>query len=91
MNEHRHCDQLMESLSEYVDGALDPALCAELERHLCECDDCQIVFNTMKKTIELYRKVAPAGDVPDDVRSRLYARLDLEDFLNCAGQSGLAG
>jgi hypothetical protein len=38
----------------------------------------------MQKTIDLYRKASPGGDVPDDVRSRLYARLNLEDFLDRA-------
>ncbi len=84
MSEKKQCNQILEQLSEYVDGALDETLCAELERHLCECDDCQVVYNTMKKTIDLYRKTSPGVDVPDDVRSRLYARLNLEDYLNHA-------
>jgi anti-sigma factor (TIGR02949 family) len=91
MNEQKHCQQLMASLSEYVDGTLDEALCTELERHLCECDDCQIVFNTLKKTIELYRKTSPGVDVPEDVRTRLYARLNLEDYLNRAEQRTQGG
>jgi anti-sigma factor (TIGR02949 family) len=84
MTEHNHCHQILEELSEYLDGSLSETLCAELERHMCECDDCQVVYNTMKKTIDLYRKASPGGDVPDDVRSRLYARLNLEDFLDRA-------
>ncbi len=91
MNEQKHCQQLMASLSEYVDGTLDETLCIELERHLCECDDCQIVFNTLKKTIELYRKTSPGVDVPEDVRTRLYARLNLEDYLNHAEQRTQGG
>ncbi len=83
MSEHMQCSQILESISEYVDGTLDETLCAELERHLCECEDCQVVFNTMMKTIDLYRKASPSVDVPEDVRARLYARLNLDDFLHC--------
>ena len=82
MNEQKQCSQIIESISEYVDGTLDENLCAELERHLCECDDCQVVFNTMMKTIDLYRKTSPSVDVPEDVRARLYARLNLQDYLH---------
>ena len=91
MNEHKHCHQILESLSEYVDGTLNETLCAELERHLCDCDDCQVVLNTMQKTIDLYRKAEPGEGVPDDVRSRLYARLNLEDYLNCAEKDPQGG
>ena len=83
MKANATCKQLVESLSEYIDGSLDDTLCAELERHLESCDDCQVVVNTLKKTIELYRITAQGEDVPEEVRARLYARLNLDDFLRC--------
>ena len=83
MSDHTNCRQLVESLSEYVDGSLDDTLCAELERHLDECDNCQVVVNTLKKTIELYRVSDKNENVPAEVRARLYARLNLDDFLRC--------
>jgi anti-sigma factor RsiW len=91
MNEYKQCTQLLESISEYVDGTLDETLCIELERHMCECEDCQVVFNTLKKTIDLYRQASPGMDVPEDVRTRLYARLNLEDFLNCVEKDPQGG
>jgi len=75
------CHQLLESLSDYLDGDLDPALCEELERHMATCEDCRIVVNTLRKTIELYRKTRPDPDVPAEVRERLYVRLKLDAFL----------
>ncbi len=81
MNEERHCHQLIETISDYVDGELDPQLCVELERHLSECDNCQIVVNTLRKTIELYKDPSPGDALPDEVRLRLFYRLHLEDFL----------
>ncbi len=75
------CRELLASLSDYVDGDLDPALCAELERHMATCADCRVVVNTLRKTIELYRKTRPAPEIPAEVRERLYVRLKLDAFL----------
>jgi len=38
------------------------------------------MVDTVKKTILLYQSAQPAG-LPDDVRRRLYQKLDLSDYL----------
>lgn len=81
MNKHETCGQLVESLSEYVDGTLDETLCADLERHIQDCDDCKVVVDTLRRTIELYHITAPEVAVPADVRLRLYTCLNLEDYI----------
>jgi anti-sigma factor RsiW len=78
---HETCRHLLDSLSDYVDGALDDSLCVELERHLEGCENCRIVVDTLRKTVYLYQVTAQPPAVPDDVRQRLYRRLDLGDFL----------
>jgi len=83
--EHSHCHDFLSSLSEYVDGDLSPELCAELERHICECQHCRIVVDTMRKTVELYQDLPEDSVLPSEIRSRLYARLDLEDFRKNEG------
>lgn len=79
-HEHIHCHDFLSSLSEYVDGELDPTVCAELERHMCECQRCRIVVDTMKKTVELYQDLEHEPDLPDAVRTRLLARLALSEL-----------
>jgi anti-sigma factor (TIGR02949 family) len=69
------------SLSEYLDGDLEEELCAELERHLSGCENCRIVLDSLNKTIYLYHTTAQQVTVPEDVRQRLYRRLDLDSFL----------
>jgi len=81
MNDKPHCYGLIETISDYVDGELAPELCAELERHMQDCDNCRIVVDTLKKTIDLYKDASADVTLPDDVRQRLYLRLHLEDFL----------
>lgn len=79
--EHKNCRHLLGSLSDYVDGELEQQLCAELEKHLQGCDDCQIVVDSLRKTISLYRSTAAEAEIPRDVRQRLYRRLNLDDLL----------
>jgi anti-sigma factor (TIGR02949 family) len=81
MNKTHECSQLLSSLSDYVDGALSAELCTELERHMENCENCSIVVNTLRKTVELYHRPAPQEQLPEDVRERLYYRLKLDDYL----------
>ncbi|MEA4908854.1 MAG: anti-sigma factor [Chloroflexi bacterium] len=81
MNDQHDCHQILGSLMDYFDGTLPEELCAELEAHLCECQNCQIVVNTTRKTIELYQTAAKEeGAIPAAVRSRLFTRLNLDDY-----------
>ena len=86
MNDHIHekCDELLGSLSAYIDGDLAPALCQELEKHLEGCDDCRVVLNTTKRSIELVHSPVEKSDLPEDVRERLFNRLSLDDYLKPA-------
>jgi anti-sigma factor RsiW len=80
-----NCHELLSSLSDYIDGELEPGLCAEIERHLEECDKCRVVVDSLRKTITLYHVIAESAEVPHEVRERLYRRLELGDFLQKTG------
>ena len=84
MTDHLHdnCKALLGSLSEYVDGELPSDLCREIEKHLEGCDNCRVVLNTTKRTIDLVHITPEEQTVPDDVRERLFKRLKLDDYLN---------
>ena len=81
---HQNCQALLGSLSEYIDGELPPDLCKEIEKHLEGCDNCRVVLNTTRRTIDLVQ-MPVEENVPDDVRERLFKRLNLDDFLNPQG------
>jgi predicted anti-sigma-YlaC factor YlaD len=83
-HENKDCGYLLGSLSEYVDGTLEEILCEEIERHVADCEDCRVVIDTLEKTVYLYHASAELEPpiVPDEVKERLYKRLDLDDFLN---------
>jgi anti-sigma factor (TIGR02949 family) len=80
MEKHFHCKEFVDTISSYVDGDLSEELCAELDKHLSECDNCRIVVNTLKKTIDIYHQQAEREKVPDDVKERLFYRLNIEQF-----------
>lgn len=78
---HENCQALLGSLSEYIDGELPPNLCEEIEKHLDGCENCRVVLNTTKRTIDLVRVEPEKTPIPADVRERLFLRLNLDDFL----------
>ena len=80
---HEDCQHLLNSLSDYIDGTLGEELCRRIERHISECEDCRILVDTLEKTIYLYHTSAMPGPpaIPQDVKIRLFKRLDLEEFL----------
>ena len=85
-HDHEDCSHLLGSLSEYVDGTLGEQICKEIERHVADCEDCRVVIDTLEKTIYLYHTTAAQEppSVPEEVKERLYKRLNLGDFLEQA-------
>jgi len=80
-HEHgRDCQYLLADLSSYLDGEASAEVCAEIERHLADCENCRVVVDTLEKTVTLYHEL-PKPEMPDAVRQRLFRRLDLEEFL----------
>jgi len=49
------CEELLQQLSDYVDGTADPCMCRELEKHLAGCEPCEVVVDTLRKTITVYK------------------------------------
>ena len=79
---HESCRHLLDSLSDYVDGSLGEVFCDEIERHIEDCENCRIVVDTLRKTVYLYHQsTAESQNMPQDVRQRLFRRLDLDEFI----------
>jgi anti-sigma factor RsiW len=81
MNPHNNCRHLLDDLSDYLDGEASQEICAEIDRHLTDCEECQVVVDTLRKTVLLYRQLPPP-DLPFQARERLYRALDLQDYLS---------
>ena len=46
-----NCQEIVELVTDYLEGALDPDLSAEVEAHLQLCDGCDIYIEQMRATI----------------------------------------
>jgi anti-sigma factor RsiW len=68
------CKKTIDEISSYLDGELAAELKQSIETHLKKCRHCQIVFDTTRKTIELYCD-GELFPLPDDVRRRLHEAL----------------
>lgn len=69
-----NCDDVIQELSNFLDGELSAAAAEDLESHLEECSECKLVVNQTKKTIELFCDSQPV-ELPKEVRSRLHDAL----------------
>jgi predicted anti-sigma-YlaC factor YlaD len=82
MIEHVNCGEMLHSLSDYIDGEAQEAICAVIESHMAECQDCRIMVDTLRKTVSLYREQESRLDLPQGVRTRLFYSLDLNEWLD---------
>ena len=79
--EDKNCRHLLNSLSDFIDGSIEADLCAEIEHHLAECENCRIVVDSLNKTIYLYNTASQEVAVPANVRQRLFHCLNLDEYL----------
>jgi len=68
------CKHFVAGLSDYLDGALSNTVRAEFDRHAAVCARCRIVFDTTRKTVELYKQFLPCAVTPS-LDSRVMAAL----------------
>ena len=64
------CTELRDLSSDYIDGELDAATSAKVNRHLEWCGPCNAFVNTLRATVAMLRAV-PRRDAPDGFRERI--------------------
>jgi len=69
-----NCTEFLAKLTDYFDGQIDPDLLAEVKQHLCTCHHCEVVVDTTRKTIDIYRG-HESYNLPEDVSTRLRAAI----------------
>ena len=72
-----NCEEIVANLSLIFDGEIEAHFKEEFKKHLQKCAPCQAVWNTFKKTIELFRSYgkSSAVSVSDDMHERLISNL----------------
>ena len=69
-----NCKGVIREISNYIDGALAPAETQELERHLAHCEDCKMIVDQTKLTVDVFCDSEPV-ELSPDVKSRLHQAL----------------
>ncbi len=69
-----NCKSVVREISNYLDGDLDAATKQELESHFDECEDCKMVVDQTKLTVEIFCDSKPV-ELPSEVRARLHEAL----------------
>ena len=68
------CTEFLARLDDLIDDNLSAETRAELQQHLGKCGHCEVVFNTTRKTIQIYRS-HEIYDLPAGLRDRLHAAI----------------
>jgi anti-sigma factor RsiW len=67
---HISCQQLVELVTSYLDGSLDPESTQLFEEHLAVCPGCETYVEQFRVTIARLGEV-PVGSLSDDAQRRL--------------------
>ena len=68
------CTDFLAQMTDYFDGEVQPELLAEIQSHLGECHHCEILVDTTRQTIRVYRD-HQVYELTDEVRERTVARI----------------
>ena len=68
------CKELLKILNEYVDGDIDAGVCEQFEKHMADCNPCQIVVDNIRRTIQIYKNDEPF-ELPPEFTQRLHQTL----------------
>jgi anti-sigma factor RsiW len=71
MAEHLACQEIVELVTDYLEGTLDADTLSLFEEHLNFCDGCEAYLDQMRATIAAVAHLE--DDVPADARQRLLA------------------
>ena len=66
------CRELVEIVTDYLEGALPPEEYVRFEKHLVMCDGCAIYFDQLRETIRLTGMLREE-EIPGEARDALLA------------------
>jgi hypothetical protein len=65
------CTEFLSKLTDYFDERLDAELLSEVKAHVKKCSHCEVVMDTTRKTISIYRE-NEIVEFPTELRDRLH-------------------
>jgi hypothetical protein len=64
------CKEFLVWLNEYLDETAAADIRKQVEAHITSCPNCFVIFDTTKKTLQVYKGMEPQP-LPPEVRNRL--------------------
>lgn len=71
-------EELQKKICADFGADLEDAVCREVGKLMEECPECKVYYDTMTRSVKLYRIVEEDENLPDEVSERLYKCLDLD-------------
>ncbi len=68
------CTDFLSKLTDYFDGQISPDLLEEVRAHTASCSHCEVVLDTTRQTIEVYRD-NELYELSTDFQHRLHAAI----------------
>jgi hypothetical protein len=68
------CKEFLAHLDDLIDDSVTAEMRTELQTHLGRCGHCEVILNTTRKTIEIYRS-HEIYDLPAGLQERLHAAI----------------
>lgn len=68
------CTEFLALLDDLIDDNVAAEMRAQVEQHMHKCGHCEVIFNTTRKTIQIYRS-HQIYEMPEGLRERLHAAI----------------
>ena len=78
-----NCVKFQDSLSDYLEGALDPRARAECAAHRLICGECRELYNDVRATVQALNALASGDAEPEGLPGRIIAHTTTGEMLSC--------
>ena len=78
-----NCVKFQDSLSDYLEGALDPRARAERAAHRLICGECRELYNDVRATVQALNALASGDAEPEGLPGRIIAHTTTGEMLSC--------
>jgi predicted anti-sigma-YlaC factor YlaD len=78
-----NCVKFQDSLSDYLDGALDPRARAECAAHRLICGECRELYNDVRGAVQALSALRVCDAEPEGLPSRIISHTTTGEMLSC--------
>src|SRR5215470_8788452 len=79
-----NCVKFQDTLSDYIEGALDPRARAECAAHRLICGECRELYNDVRVTVQALNVIGEfEGSEPEGLQDRIIASTTTGEMLSC--------